>query len=104
MTDRTIASPIASTASIDRAPVATTGTPLTFRTVRQRWPLLIPLAVLVPLVLGALAMIDGGRLLFWDAPLTAAAVDHRSTAIDSLSLAVSPCRQQQAPWRDRYDI
>ena len=74
---------------IDRTPVATTGMPLTFRTVRQRWPLLILLAVAVPLVLGALAMIDGGRLLFWDAPLTAAAVDHRSTAIDNLSLAVS---------------
>jgi undecaprenyl-diphosphatase len=89
MTDRTIASPIASTASIDRTPVTTTGPPLTLWTVRQRWPLLIPLAVLVPLVLGALAMIDGGRLLFWDALLTAAAVDHRSTAIDNLSLAVS---------------
>ena len=89
MTDLTSASPIASTVPADRTPVATTGTPLTFRTVRQRWPLLILLAVLVPLVLGALAMVDGGRLLFWDAPLTAAAVDHRSTAIDNVSLAVS---------------
>jgi undecaprenyl-diphosphatase len=80
---------IASTASMDRTPVATTGTPFTFRTVRQRWPLLILLAVLVPLVLGLLAMIDGGRLLVWDAPLTAAAVDHRSTAIDNVSRAVS---------------
>ena len=89
MTDRTIASPIASPVPIDRTPGATTGTPLTFRTVRQRWPQLIFLAVAVPLVLGALAMIVGGRFLFWDAPLTAAAVDHRSTAIDNLSLAVS---------------
>ncbi|QYG94194.1 phosphatase PAP2 family protein [Iamia sp. SCSIO 61187] len=89
MADRPITSPTAATVSTARAPLATTGTPLTFRTVRRRWPSLIPLAVLVPLVLGALAMIDGGRLLVWDAPLTAAAVDHRSTAIDDLSRAVS---------------
>ncbi len=89
MADPTIAPPIATTASIDRTPLATVGTPLTFRSVRHRWPLLIPLAVLVPLVLGALAVIDGGRLLIWDAPLTAAAVDHRSTAIDDLSRVVS---------------
>jgi transposase len=89
MTDLTSASPIASTVPIDRTPVATAGTPLTFRTVRQRWPLLILLAVLVPLVLGALAMVDGDRFLFWDAPLTAAAVDHRGTVIDNVSLAVS---------------
>jgi undecaprenyl-diphosphatase len=34
-------------------------------------------------------MVDGGRLLFWDAPLTTAALDHRSAAIDSWSRAVS---------------
>jgi undecaprenyl-diphosphatase len=89
MTDLTIAPPPAPTVPLARTPVATTGTPLTFRTVRQRWPLLVPLALLVPLVLGALAMVDRGRLLFWDAPLTAAAVDHRSAWIDNLSLAVS---------------
>jgi undecaprenyl-diphosphatase len=62
---------------------------MTFRAVRQRWPLLLPLAVLVPLVLGALAMVDGGRLLVWDAPLTAAVVDHRGTWVDDVALAVS---------------
>jgi undecaprenyl-diphosphatase len=89
MTDLTIAPPPAPTVPLARTPVARTGTPLTFRTVRRRWPLLVPLALLVPLVLGALAMVDRGRFLFWDAPLTAAAVDHRSAWIDNLSLAVS---------------
>jgi undecaprenyl-diphosphatase len=72
-----------------RTPVATRGTPITFRAVRQRWPLLLPLAVLLPVVLGALAMVDGGRLLLWDAPLTSAVVGHRSAWIDNLALAVS---------------
>jgi hypothetical protein len=41
MTDLTSASPIASTVPIDRTPVATAETPLTFRAERQRSPLLI---------------------------------------------------------------
>jgi hypothetical protein len=77
MTDLTSASPIASTVPADRTPGATTGTPLTFRTVRQRWTPLILLAVLVPLVLGALAMVDGGRLLV-EAWLHRSARDDRS--------------------------
>jgi membrane-associated phospholipid phosphatase len=77
------------TAPRARTPLATTGTPITFRAVRQRRPLLIPLAVLLPVVLGALAMVDRGRLLLWDAPLTAAAVDHRTAWIDNVALAVS---------------
>ena len=62
---------------------------MTFRAVRQRWPLLLPLAVLVPLVLGALAMVGQGRLLVWDVPLTAAVVDHRGTWVDDVARAIS---------------
>jgi undecaprenyl-diphosphatase len=57
--------------------------------VRERWPLLIPLAVLVPLALGVAAMVDGGRLLAWDAPVTAFAVDHRTHGWNSLALFMS---------------
>jgi undecaprenyl-diphosphatase len=89
MTDLTAAPPPTLTAPPARTPVATAGTPITFRAVRQRWPLLLPLAMLLPLVLGALAMVGGGRLLFWDAPLTAAVVDHRGTWIDNVALAIS---------------
>jgi undecaprenyl-diphosphatase len=63
--------------------------PCTFRQVRERWPLLIPLAVLVPLALGLAAMVDGGRLLAWDVPITAFAVDHRTSGWNSLALFVS---------------
>jgi undecaprenyl-diphosphatase len=89
MTDLTTAPPPTLAAPPAQTTVATTGTPITFRAVRQRWPLLLPLAVLLPLVLGALATVDGGRLLLWDAPLTSAVIDHRSAWIDNLALAVS---------------
>jgi undecaprenyl-diphosphatase len=63
--------------------------PCTFAEVRRRWPLLLPAVALVPLVLGLAALVDGGRLLVWDAPLTARAVAHRNPWIDELALAVS---------------
>ena len=63
--------------------------PCTFAQVRRRWPLLLPTVALVPLVLGMAALVDGGRLLVWDAPLTARAVAHRTPWIDELALAVS---------------
>jgi undecaprenyl-diphosphatase len=63
--------------------------PCTFARIRQRWPLLQPLALLVPLVLGIAATIDRGRLLVWDGPLTAEVVAHRSPWIDDLALTVS---------------
>jgi undecaprenyl-diphosphatase len=49
----------------------------------------LPFAVLLPLLLGAAAMVDAGRLLVWDAPLTARAVAHRSPWIDEMALAIS---------------
>ena len=63
--------------------------PYTFRQLRERWPLLIPLAVLVPLALGVAAMVDGGRLLAWDAPITAFAVDHRTHGWNAFALFMS---------------
>lgn len=70
-------------------PVTAGATPVSFRSLRRRWPALTPLAVLVPLLLGLAAMVDGGRLLVWDPPLTAAAVAHRTAWLDGLALAVS---------------
>ena len=63
--------------------------PFTFAQARRRWPLLLPAALLVPLLLGLAASLDGGRLLLWDAPLTAQAVAHRSAWVDHIALAVS---------------
>jgi len=63
--------------------------PCTFARLRQRWPLLLPVVVLVPLALALAATVDGGRLLAWDAPLTARAVAHRTPWIDELALAIS---------------
>lgn len=63
--------------------------PLTFAAVRRRWPAVPVLALLVPLVLGIAATIDGGRLLFWDTALTETAVAHRTPWLDDLALAVS---------------
>jgi membrane-associated phospholipid phosphatase len=88
MTDITIAPP-APTVPAFRTPMAPSGTPTTFRSLRERWPLLVPFAIVLPLVLGVLAMVDRGRLLLWDQPLTSAAVDSRSPLVDDLALAVS---------------
>ncbi len=63
--------------------------PVTYASIRRRWPVLTPLAAVIPLLLGLLASVDGGRLLVWDAPLTTAAVTHRTPWLDDLALAVS---------------
>ena len=73
----------------ERLPVLGRAVPFTFAQARRRWPLLLPVLALLPLVLGLAALVDGGRLLVWDAPLTAQAVAHRSPWIDELALAVS---------------
>jgi undecaprenyl-diphosphatase len=72
-----------------RPPVLGRAVPFTFAQARQRWPLLLPALALLPLLLGLAALVDGGRLLVWDAPLTAQAVAHRSPWIDDLALSVS---------------
>jgi len=80
------------TATVQPAPSLrtplTTRTPVTFRAVRERWPLLVPFAVLLPLALGIAAMIDHS-LLFWDTTITSAAVDSRGTWVDQLALTMS---------------
>jgi undecaprenyl-diphosphatase len=78
-----------SSSSVLGRPVLGRAVPFTFAQARRRWPVLLPLAILLPLALGLAATIDGGHLLVWDAPLTASAVAHRSPWIDDLALAVS---------------
>ena len=70
-------------------PVLGRAVPFTFAQARRRWPALLPIAVLLPLVLGLAAAVSGGHLLVWDPPLTAGAVAHRSPWIDDLALSVS---------------
>jgi hypothetical protein len=43
---------------------------------------LVTAALIVTIVLGVLASIDRGRLLFWDRPITDAVVDLRSPSVD----------------------
>src|SRR4029453_3477202 len=72
-----------------RPPMPGRAVPFTLAQAPRRWPLLLPAALLLPLLLGLAATIDGGRLLLWDAPLTAQAVAYRSPWIDDVALAVS---------------
>jgi undecaprenyl-diphosphatase len=65
------------------------GPPASFADVRRRWPALTPLVAAVPVLLGLAAMVDGGRLLAWDPPITAAAIAHRTAWLDSVALAAS---------------
>jgi membrane-associated phospholipid phosphatase len=58
-------------------------------TPRRRWAALVPVAAIVPVVLGLGALVDGGRLLFWDRPLTDAAVAARTPWLDDIALAAS---------------
>jgi undecaprenyl-diphosphatase len=60
-----------------------------FAGLRRRWPALTPAMAVVPVLLGIAAMVDGGRLLIWDAPITDAAVAHRTPWLDDLALAAS---------------
>jgi undecaprenyl-diphosphatase len=63
--------------------------PITLREIRERRPWLLTSALTVTVVLGVLASIDGGRLLFWDRPLTQAVVDLRSPGVDRFALWVA---------------
>jgi undecaprenyl-diphosphatase len=62
--------------------------PVTLAAVRRRWPALLPIAVVTPLVLGLAAAVNG-RLLAWDEPITDAAVGHRTAWLDAAAIAVS---------------
>jgi undecaprenyl-diphosphatase len=62
---------------------------MTLRRFREGRPWLLPAAVVVAVVLGVLAAIDGGRLLFWDRPITDAFVDLRSPDVNRFALWIS---------------
>jgi undecaprenyl-diphosphatase len=62
---------------------------MTIRRVSQRWPWLVPAALVLVAVLGAAASVHGVRLLLWDRPITDAAVSLRSPWVDHLALWVS---------------
>ena len=59
------------------------------RGIWDRRPVLLTTAVAVAIILGVLASIDGGRLLFWDRPITDAVVDLRSPGVDRFARWVS---------------
>jgi membrane-associated phospholipid phosphatase len=63
--------------------------PLTFRQIRHRRPWLLPAALTVVVVLGAVAAVHGGGLLVWDMPITDAFVSLRSPWIDRAALWAS---------------
>lgn len=57
----------------------------------RRWPPLTVASAVLPLLLGLAAMVDAGRLLVWDRPLTETAVAHRTPRLNDLALAASRC-------------
>jgi undecaprenyl-diphosphatase len=63
--------------------------PLTFRQIRHRRPWLLPAALTVVVVLGAVAAVHRGGLLVWDKPITDAFVSLRSPWIDRAALWAS---------------
>jgi undecaprenyl-diphosphatase len=62
---------------------------MTIRHVSQRWPWLVPAALVLVAVLGAAASVHGGQLLVWDRPITDAVVSLRSPWVDHFALWVS---------------
>ena len=63
--------------------------PLTIAAVCRRWPVVVPLALVVTVVFGVGAAIDGGRPLVWDVAITDAAVAHRTAWLDRVALGVT---------------
>ena len=63
--------------------------PTTLRRIRQRWPWLVPAALVLVGLLGALASVRHGALLVWDRPITDASVALRGPLVDRLALWVS---------------
>lgn len=63
--------------------------PTTLRNVRRRWPWLVPAALLLAVLLGALASIRRGDLLVWDRPITDAGVRSRGPLVDRVALWTS---------------
>jgi membrane-associated phospholipid phosphatase len=63
--------------------------PTTLRNVRRRWPWLVPAAMLLAALLGALASIRRGDLLVWDRPITDAGVTLRGALVDRVALWIS---------------
>jgi undecaprenyl-diphosphatase len=62
---------------------------MTLRLIRQRWPWLMPAALVLAVVLGALASVRQGAPLVWDRPITDASVALRGPLIDRIALRVS---------------
>lgn len=58
-------------------------------TSRRRGSALVLAAAIVPVLLGLGAMVDGGRLLIWDRPLTDAAVAARTPWLNDIALVAS---------------
>jgi len=63
--------------------------PFGLRRIRERWGWVVPVALALVAVLGAMAMVRRGELLFWDRPITDACVGLRSAWIDRAALWVS---------------
>jgi undecaprenyl-diphosphatase len=88
--NRLAGSPAASTAAglkarrdLHRAP------PMTLRRIRQRWPWLVPAALVLVGLLGALASVRRGELLVWDRPITDTSVALRGPLVDRIALWVT---------------
>jgi undecaprenyl-diphosphatase len=63
--------------------------PTTLRKIRQRWPWLVPAALLLVALLGAAASVRRGELLVWDRPITDASVALRGPLVDMIALWVT---------------
>ncbi len=63
--------------------------PAPFGATRRRWPALTPLVAAVPVLLAIGAIVDGGRLLVWDQPITDVVVVHRTAWLDAAALTAS---------------
>jgi undecaprenyl-diphosphatase len=60
-----------------------------FAGLRRCYPVLTPAVAVLPVALGLGAMIRGGRVLVWDAPLTDVAVAHRTPWLNDIALVAS---------------
>jgi undecaprenyl-diphosphatase len=76
-------------AATDARPDLHRAPPATLRRIRQRWPWLVPAALVLAGLLAALASVRNGALLVWDRPITDASVALRSPLVDRLALGVS---------------
>lgn len=63
--------------------------PTALHRIRQRWRWLVPAALVLVVLLGALASVHRGELLVWDRPITDTAVSLRRPLVDRVALWVS---------------